>query len=79
MKGSLMRLRPLAAVAAATALVLTGATTASAGAGCTFKLVQHPEVGDPSFDRLYGIDAASSDIWAVGCSGNSSRRAIGRG
>jgi len=52
--------------------LLVPSTTASAGggAGCTFNLVQHPEVGDPPFDQLYGIDAASwSDIWAVGSSG----------
>ncbi len=50
--------------------LLVPSTTASARAACTFKLVSHPEVGDPAFDQLYGIDALSAtNIWAVGSSG----------
>jgi hypothetical protein len=52
------------------AALLVPSTTASAAAGCTFKLVGHPEVGSPAFDQLYGIDALSAtNIWAVGSSG----------
>ena len=40
--------------------LLVPSPTASAGAGCTFKLVAHPEVGSPPFDQLYGIDALTA-------------------
>ncbi len=64
------RLRRCLAVAtiAASLMPLIRATGASA-AGCTIKLVGHPEVGGTPFDQLYGVDALSgSNIWAVGSS-----------
>ena len=54
--------------------LLVPSTTASAGAGCTFRLVNHPEVGHPPFDQLYGIDARSAtDVWVVGSSGAAAK------
>lgn len=58
-------------VVTATAAVLAPSGPAIAGkaAACSFKLVQHPDAGDPPFDQLFGIDALSAtNIWAVGSS-----------
>src|SRR4051812_2904899 len=66
-RSSRFRFGILSAIVAAL-LVPTG--TASAGTGCTFKVVQHPDVGDTPFDVLSGIDALSAtNIWVVGSSG----------
>jgi hypothetical protein len=69
-------LRLVTGVAMLGALLISPASAlaSSPAAGCTFGLVNHPEVGNPSFDQLYGIDALSAtNVWAVGSSGAAAK------